>query len=513
MKKRISSSCDACAFRRVKCSSERPCRECQIRALDCTSLRNRGKRGPKGPRPDTSRKVRQGRLSQSEPTPTSSHQSTDSHGSAQSPSIANHPTCSRRLPLDAYCKYLNIFRHRLGPIWPVVDVEDLIFKISSNPHDLESYALAASICAATIAQIRLSEHTNSPNVPVSSHQFSQDAQIIRDQYDYHECENLSSILTPYFLHVYFVNASKIKTAASFLRESIASVHWLGLDQQETYDLLGHGKERSLKLRIFWILFISERTFCAQNSFPAVLAPIDEIPSCEETNGDFNSISEAFSSLTQLFSHLKVDILETWPSRRPVLVPEKVMAAQATLCRYSRHSSFTEIQRVDLFVTRQWIRLLIWEYTMRHYRMSRESSSSAFSLLLPFRIAKELLPIFPAVSAESISAHGYGMELKVFRVADAVLDLADCAPVSIRAGGIFDGAGDILYSLRNVLLEIGGSKSSFLGKLHTRMAVSEFLKQSRSYPDLRLVDNHSHETDGNENAASGVESPQGQQNVL
>lgn len=337
------------------------------------------------------------------------------------------PTCPRRLPIEAYCKYLGIFRERLYPVWPVVNIDDLIAQLILDVNDLESYALAASVCAAAIAQLRLPEHTDSCEASVSSWQFARDAQSVRELYDHRECHNLSSILTPFFLHIYFANASKIRTAAVYLRESIASVHWLGLDRQETYEPLER-EERSLKLRIFWILFISERqagfwtpyldlvhlltlhgrTFCAQNCFPAVLVPIDEMPPYEEMDDSFRSITQAFSSLTRLFSHLQSNILETSSTRRPVMDPDKVTTAQTDLCAHTQHSSFTEVQQVDLFVTRQWIRLLIWEYTMRHYKMSRDSTNQAFSLLLPVTIARELLSLFPSVSAESIYAHGYGM---------------------------------------------------------------------------------------------------------
>lgn len=137
-------------------------------------------------------------------------------------------------------------------------------------------------------------------------------------------------------------------------------------------------------------------------------PIDERPPCEETDSEFGFITQAFSSLTHLFSHLKSNIMETSSSHRPVLDPDKVAIAQSDLCALVLNSSFTEVQQVDLFVTRQWIRLLIWEYTMRHYKMSRNSPNQAFSLLLPVMIARELLSLFLSVSADSIFAHGYGM---------------------------------------------------------------------------------------------------------
>ncbi|EXV03328.1 Zn(2)-Cys(6) zinc finger domain protein [Metarhizium robertsii] len=445
MKKRISSSCDACSFRRVKCDAERPCRECLIRGLDCTSLRTRGKRGPKGPRSATCHKINEGvgRLTRNSVTPRPLTGSGSSPGSASSNEAASSldfmaPTCPRRLPIDAYCKYLKIFRDRLYPVWPVVDVDDLIAKLILDVNDLESYALAASVCAASIAQLRLPEHTELCEATISSYQFARDAQTIREQYDYRECQKLSSILTPFFLHVYFANASKIRTAAVYLRESILSVHWLGLDRQETYESLEQ-KERSLKLRIFWILFISER---------------------------------------------------------PVLDPDKVAIAQSDLCALVLNSSFTEVQQVDLFVTRQWIRLLIWEYTMRHYKMSRNSSNQAFSLLLPVMIARELLSLFLSVSADSIFAHGYGMELKVFRMADALLDILACSPGSTKEGGMCAGIGDILHGLKNVLLDIGGLKSRFLDNLQIRMSNSELAKRPWPYLSMRFPGNEAAGQGGN-----------------
>ncbi|KAK2591816.1 hypothetical protein QQS21_010484 [Conoideocrella luteorostrata] len=492
MKKRISSSCDACAFRRVKCDAERPCHECRLRGLECTSLRTRGKRGPKGPRPATCRKIKEGlsRWTQNQDSPSSGLSavagSSPESASSNEVSVARGfaaPTCSRRLPVEAYCRYLGMFRDRLYPIWPVVDMNDLITKLIVDVDDLESYALAAAVCAASIAQLRLPEHTDCPEVPISSHQFAKDAEAIRELYDYRESHNLSSVLIPFFLHIYFANSSKLRTSAGYLRESIASVHWLGLDREDSYEVL-ELDERSLKLRVFWILFISERTFCAQNCFPAVLVPIEEMPPYGETDSGFSSITHAFSSLTRLFSHLQKNIFEPSSSRKVIMDPDKVATSQLALCAQTQCSSFTEIQQVDIFVTRQWIRLLIWEYTMRHYKMSRESSNQAFSLLLPVSIARELLSLFPTVSAQSIHAHGYGMELKVYRMADSLLDILACAPGSTRQGGMCVGMGDILGSLKTVLLDIGGVKSAFVDKLQTRMSTSELAKTSWPYLSMR-----------------------------
>lgn len=135
-----------------------------------------------------------------------------------------------------------------------------------------------------------------------------------------------------------------------------------------------------------------------------MEPIDELPPDE----DGRDVTGAFASLTRVFAQLQGDVMGR-PSRYGAgLDSRKVATAQSALCQ-DRHSHvLSEVQRVDLFVTQQWIRLLIWEYTMRHFKMSRESSDQAFSLLLPMAIARELLSLLCSVRMESICAHGYGM---------------------------------------------------------------------------------------------------------
>lgn len=76
---------------------------------------------------------------------------------------------------------------------------------------------------------------------------------------------------------------------------------------------------------------------------------------------------------------------------------------------------------------------------------------------------------------------------MFRMADALLDILACAPGSTREGGICEGMGDILYSLKNVLLDIGGLKSGFLDKLQLRMANSELSRRPWPYLSMSLPD--------------------------
>ncbi|KND93688.1 putative sucrose utilization protein SUC1, partial [Tolypocladium ophioglossoides CBS 100239] len=372
------------------------------------------------------------------------------------------PPAPRRIPLAAYAPFLDVFRQRLYPIWPVVAVDQLLADIALDDNDFESYALSAAVCAATIAQLRLPEHTTLPNT-VSSLQFALDAQHLRQLFDYREKSTIASLLTPFFLHMYYANANKLQTAGLFLREAITYAHALELDQPDLYASC-EPSERSLRLRTYWLLFISERTFCAQNGLPAILHPIDALaPVEDELEG---ADLQAFTCLTRLFSFLHTDIMS--PLRPGT---ETMEVARVSLCCDVAGDGYAsnETQQVDLCVTRQWIRILSWEYMSRHFAMSCQPKDQALSLFLPVQIGHEILSSFTAMSKASIRAHGYGMELKLFKVADAVMDVVTCAPWSARSDGMLLGSGDILSSLLSFLETIGGLRSEFASKLQSRMA--------------------------------------------
>lgn len=127
---------------------------------------------------------------------------------------------------------------------------------------------------------------------------------------------------------------------------------------------------------------------------------------DDVAGDAN-LMQAFISLTRLFAYLEGNLMETSPALQPI-DRNKLAASQADLCMDVHDCASDEAQRVDLFVTRQWIRLLMWEYTARYFTMSCYPEDQAFSLFLPVKIGHEMLSLFSLVNDSAIRAHGYGM---------------------------------------------------------------------------------------------------------
>jgi hypothetical protein len=86
------------------------------------------------------------------------------------------------------------------------------------------------------------------------------------------------------------------------------------------------------------------------------------------------------------------------------------------------------------------------------------------------------------------------ELKVFRIADSLLDVVLCAPALTNGRGMLTDARDSLHSLEKVLNGVGGIESHFLGMLRKRMAETKLPAPQTLWTDLQLSLPHAESED-------------------
>ncbi|KAL3293843.1 AflYd/sugR/sugar regulator [Colletotrichum asianum] len=517
-KTRVSNPCDGCSLRRVRCNGGPPCTECRKRSLECTFLRVPRKRGPKGPRMSTSNKIVQYQeqirndqkfqsSTESPKTPQTPLESPLSTGedwqvrqrqrqfsrpqssSLDSPQLSPLGTQGHgnaKLPLRLYIKYLTKFKDCLIWVWPIVDIDSLVSRLVSNsPDDYEAYALAGAVCATVIAQLRLSQLRFSKQNGFMSdlndiaESFARHAQHLRDQHSYRESESIDSLLTAFFLHIYFANTERIRAGAMYLHEAIAQLSLQNLHRPETFNQLPN-EQREPMLRIFWLVFVTERTFCVQNGFPTCLSPIQDWPSLDCLIPGIGGLDPSFQMLAQLFTLLDDTLLMTRERLTPKSDPRtednlyRGVSAMAECSVSAIGPTLPEIQRVNVMVTWNWIHILWWQYALRHYQMSSNMDDAMLSILRPASVAHETVQLFSSVSKQAIQTHGYGMELKIFRIADSLVDLLACnrrLPAGPRptGTGMLIGARDTLHALQSALILIGGKESLFHKKLQLFMA--------------------------------------------
>jgi hypothetical protein len=143
------------------------------------------------------------------------------------------------------------------PVWPVVKVEDVIATLQRNEENVENYALATAVGAATVAQLKLTRASLGGDA-VTAEMMEAECQRTRSQGKTGAPVNLTSLRIAFFLHVYHENqeAGGIKSLL-YLREAITIGQMMGLHKESSYMALP-SEEQQIRRRVLWLLFVTER---------------------------------------------------------------------------------------------------------------------------------------------------------------------------------------------------------------------------------------------------------------
>ncbi|KAJ5757534.1 uncharacterized protein N7511_006228, partial [Penicillium nucicola] len=369
----------------------------------CTYVRVRKRPGPKGPRSATTRKIEE-----IQQLPPSSKMT-----ALQSPRALCSP--DSRISITNYCTVLDIFQAHLYDIWPIVDAEDLKAQLCGDKKiDPSSHALAAALCAATLAQTRLwlTQDPCPEGLAVTAHEFAKECLRVRLEHSHNQAPSLEALVTSVFLHMYYANQDQVTPATISLREAITYADLMHLCRHASPDAT-QSKQWQLELRCYWVLFITERTFCIQHDLPVTLYRTPNLPEVDH-NSPQGDLYAGFCTLVQLFHHI----------RRPLGLPATNSKAIAAPETYSKNSISeiqrrievkqpglelrSEIQYADILTTSAWIRSLLWQYSASHFMLSSATSTEPLSFEYPLSIARDYLASVSHVSIESVRSHGYGM---------------------------------------------------------------------------------------------------------
>lgn len=145
------------------------------------------------------------------------------------------------------------------PVWPIVNVESLMsfYQRVTGDVDLETYALATAVAAATIAQLRL-EQSFLLDKSINADTFATESMRARRLCGNGSAVNLNNVRTSFFLHIY--HESKHPGGSEsllYLREAISLAQMMHLHRETSYIRLPPG-EKQIRRRVLWLLFVTER---------------------------------------------------------------------------------------------------------------------------------------------------------------------------------------------------------------------------------------------------------------
>ncbi|KAI9372213.1 hypothetical protein BJX61DRAFT_534137 [Aspergillus egyptiacus] len=447
-------ACDGCKIRKIRCGGGHPCRPCTNARIQCTYLRTQQLRGPQKLRAATIRLIEQ-------------NQRENNHN-------ADGARSSLRLPANAIASLLYIYHVRMYPVWPVVHVDRLIARLHEDTtgNDYETRALATAVAAATMAQLGLGTDTTNGD-SISANTLATECLDARRLLNYRSVVSLNAICTSFFLHAFYENQEPGGSESIlYLREAITFAQIMHLHREASYtDLPAH--EQQIRRRVLWLLFITERT---------------DIKMPEVETDDEPQILSAFVKLLglfQLFEESRLfDIVRDYHLG---LQPPNPLTTTTEMTIYNiLHDKFrgvpgasgeiSDIQRADLCVTRQWMRILTWKAVFRARMRQMANSRSPITPTYPLLVARELVD----------KAHGLGMRLKLHEIADSLADAVtnaamlpnaptwdhSCHPSTVLAR---------LHSLLSALRD--GEDNTLVDLLYQKMEYAHSLSTS---PDIRTL---------------------------
>lgn len=298
---KYSRPCDSCSVRKVRCDLQTPCSRCIKHNLPCTNNRVRKKCGPKNIHQKTRDAISQVSRISSTSTPTP----------IRSPILVNPTTdgFEFKIPVESLLPCLQIYQTWYYGVWPVISVAQLVSilmnKSPSSDCDsetLSTYSLSCALSAATINQVRfLKSNFHLFYLPeqVQNLDFAQECFRARDEFDYRSNPSLETCLTCFFLYAYYVNTIGGKTKAIIhLRESISIAQILGLHNPASFINKSPAEVHRMK-KVYYLLLVTERYVCIEDSIPVILEPTIPLPSLNDE--EYSVLISGFRELVKIFA--------------------------------------------------------------------------------------------------------------------------------------------------------------------------------------------------------------------
>lgn len=407
----------------------------------------------------------------------------DDSSSAQQHDTTAHlgegPTYPYKISIDHLALYLDIYHHKLYPVWPIVDKGSLMLKLGSTVPDTTTYLLASSICVATILQLQLSA-TDMNGVILQPELIIEEIESLRRTQDYREHPSRETLQVSFFLHVAHLHTKKQTTSTLTLREAISMAHILDMHRPSHYQSLSKDQADE-DLRTLWLLFITEQAHALQYDLPCILAVPSNLPLPQARSESF--MLSGFVSLCNMFKALSEASSTT--------------AGQTALELFTYHTQllqlpkptqpYNQLQKADVGVTQHWTRLQLWKLAVSRISMTTDPSGDITSLLFPLQVVRDLLTELSVTSVDSLEAHGTGMELKLFEFANTIADVMVCMP-NRWAHDAQIGPREYLLHLGSVLGNFRGGNEALLPLLRSR-----FTELGLALPDIPRVMDVTHES--------------------
>ncbi|KAF6830086.1 fungal specific transcription factor [Colletotrichum musicola] len=283
----------------------------------------------------------------------------------------------------------------------------------------------------------------------------------RQSYDFLEDLSLSAVISSFYLSTSFFEINQSRKSWYYLREALTNAQDLGLQDDATY--YGLSEEETLcRQRVFWILFVTERSFAILRNKPITFKRTPSLPTTRHPY-EGPDIHAGFLQLVSSYTPLDESFVTAWNegsdprvSATTFLALQNLLSLPPAFLRprntrgspQSHNQQFvgsfgassagreaggpepTDIQKADLLITQQWLRLIVWQSSMRQGLLSWTNpadsgggvssgsgvgggNSMCFSF--PLTVARDTASILASLPSKAVEVHGMGIMEKIFEI--------------------------------------------------------------------------------------------------
>lgn len=328
---------------------------------------------------------------------------------------------------------------------------------------------------------------------------------VRQSYDFPDDDSLYAIISSFWLSTSFFEINQSRKSWYYLREALTSAIDIRLHDDRAYAGLPPA-EILCRQRVFWQLFVTERSFAILRNKPLTLR---KTPSLPITRHDYEEpeIHAGFLKLVSSYVPLDESFVTAWNdgsdpsvSATTYLNLQQILARPLDFLKPRRKSSPdpvpisspassigtapiaaiptstkgdtgadveevigetepnpTDIQKADLLMTQQWLRLIVWQSSFRQGLLSTTAPHASFSFSFPLMIARDTAAILQSLPSQAVEVHGMGIFEKIFEIGVWCVNVLNAYDANASHGALhpFGGAMDGPISLGGLGGGLGG----------------------------------------------------------
>ncbi|SPO03157.1 related to transcription activator amyR [Cephalotrichum gorgonifer] len=356
---------------------------------------------------------------------------------------------------------------------PVIDGDELLSDLNRvDELSPPRYALILAVCAVTRTQLAMDNTKQGsgerpgaevpPEPRLTGGLLLSLAEASLRQFNLLDDTGLDAIVASYLVGTCYGNMNNIRHASFYLDQSISLAHSLNMTRESGYHGLSDS-ECEKRRRLFWLLFVTERTFALQHRRPVMLR--NSITKPKILDSEYPVIMNDFVNHIRLFESLPPSLYE-WEEpdsknhQRDDL--ELLHTISGKLCAIQADQSVIESQKFDTLVTQQWLRISMWRLALGKQPSPAHKSGRLLPPSLPMDAGKIIIPALNSVGSRSKDCHGIAMEQKLF---DVGVSLTDSALMpSWSSSSLELGPRDLLFAVVEALSTARGCQSYLLTTL-------------------------------------------------